>query len=134
MNAPIVLEKQVYFYAVDLLGRELTRKKLKIIRNVMNSTLAAKRLQLVQKDWYALTKFYLFGPLRFLIWLYLCFTCVMIQFQLFLQASDGFVPLEQGARVSEEGPSLQRPKNRHHYEKFVNGKEWSESTSVIVDF
>lgn len=62
-----VFEAQLYFHEVRLVCVEATRKKLIIIQNAENSTLAAMTAQLAQKVWDMATISSPLTPLLFVI-------------------------------------------------------------------
>lgn len=57
MNAPIVLETHLGYHLFIVMSRNVGKKKLKIVQNAANSTLAGMMLQLVHDEWNEITKF-----------------------------------------------------------------------------
>lgn len=95
MSIPTAFEAQFYFSASMLICREVGAKKLDILGDAMNTTLAGMAVHLIQNVWNAQTKSCQLGPLGFLIESYMTFKPAVIQFQLFSQRTDGFVSVRQ---------------------------------------
>lgn len=75
------------------MSKEFGRKKLNIVRTVMNSMMAGMAVQLVQKAFDALTNPCSLRSLRAVIQPCLWFNPVVIPFRVLLQQSDDLVSL-----------------------------------------
>lgn len=56
---PTAFGAQFQFHEMVLMSREVAEKKQKVIQNPVHSTLVGMTVQLVEKNWNALTEFYL---------------------------------------------------------------------------
>lgn len=99
------VEEQLYFYTMYSMSRELGRKKLNIVRDAVNSTLACMAPHFVQAAWYLITKDCSLRLLRITIRLYFCLISENIPFHVLSQQSDGCVSLKQQETVLEVGHS-----------------------------
>lgn len=95
MSVSTLIEAQVYFHAMILMSREVNKKKVKIVRNVVDSTLLVMSVQPVKTTWARHKKFCSYGQLWVVMELYTELSPAMIQFQVFLNRSDSFVSLKE---------------------------------------
>lgn len=82
IRVPAAFEVQLIFHVAALISSEVARKKLNIVRNSVNSTLAVIKAQLVEKGCNGLTKFFSLRLQRVVIQPYLQFNPAVIQVQL----------------------------------------------------
>lgn len=71
MSVPKAFDAQLKFHAMTFFTEYVARKNLNCFQNSVNSTLAGRTVQLLQKDWNVLTRLCPLGPPRVVIQLYL---------------------------------------------------------------
>lgn len=95
MRVPTVLETQLYFHVMDLMSSVAGGKDLNIFRYTVNSGIRGMAVYLVQNVCDALVMCRSLWSLRASIYLHLWFNTAVIQIQILLPRSDGFVALKQ---------------------------------------
>lgn len=94
ISLPASLHVDLCFHAILLISRDVGKKKLKVNRHAVNSTLVSMAASLVHNALDALTKSCSVGLLRALIGPYMWFNFSVIQFRVLLWYSGGFLSLE----------------------------------------
>lgn len=94
-------ELQLHIRAVPLMSRKVERKKLYIVQNAVNGTMAGIAARHMKKAWDALTKFCSLWSLGAGMQSHMWFNPAVFQCLVLLQRSDGFESLKKERTLFE---------------------------------